>query len=108
MDVLKLTDEQQVQLAINPVTAHGHQAAIDGAPKWASSDSNVVEVIVDTADPKKAVAIAGGIGKAQVSVTADADMGDGVREIVSTLDVEVVAAEAASLGISAGAPQTQP
>jgi hypothetical protein len=108
MDVLKLTDEQQCDLAINPVTAHGHAAAIDGLPTWASSDSAVVEVVANGDDPKRARAIAKGLGTAQVSVTADADMGDGVRQIVSTLDIQVVAAEAVSLGISAGAPETQP
>jgi hypothetical protein len=40
-------------------------------------------------------------------VSADADLGDGIRTLTGTLDLEIVSGEAVSLGIIAGAPREQ-
>ena len=101
---LILTDEQKVQLTIQPVTAAGNPARVDGVPVWTVSDATVLTLEV-APDCLSAWATATGtLGASQVSVDADADLGEGVRDIVATLDVSVVAAEAVSLSISAGAP----
>lgn len=99
-----LTDEQKVELALSPKTAAGNPAALDGAPVWTVSDEAVLELTV-SADGLTASVAAKGLGSAQVSVVADADLDEGeTREISGVLDIVVVAAEAASLGISAGVP----
>lgn len=105
---LRLTNEQLVRLSISPKTAHGHEAAVDGAPTWTSSNPDVATVAPETGDAKKAVVLGVGIGSAQIVVSADADLGDGVRAISGVLDIEVVAAEAVSLGIVAGTPEELP
>jgi hypothetical protein len=100
-----LTDEQKVSLSIKPLTAAGNPARVDGIPAWAVSDTNVLSLVV-APDGLSAVAVANGpIGLSQVSVVADADLGAGVKELVATLDVQVVPAEAVSLGVTAGAPE---
>ena len=43
----------------------------------------------------------------QISVSADADLGDGVRTLTGFLDLEIVSGEAVSLGVIAGAPREQ-
>lgn len=102
--LLVLTDEQKVQLSIQPVTAAGNPAKLDGVPAWSVSDANVLSLEV-AADGLSAWATAvGNVGTSQVSVSADADLGEGVREITAVLDVEVKAAEAVALTIAAGAP----
>ncbi len=50
------------------------------------------------------VSALGPVGSAQVTVRADARMGAEVREIVGTLDVSLVAAEAATLRLVPGVP----
>lgn len=104
MATLILTDEQKVALAVAFTDKMGNPASVEGAPAWASSDP-CVEVTA-AADGFSAVATTTGpLGTAQVSVTADADLGEGVVPIVGTLDIQVVAAMAANVGITAGAPE---
>jgi hypothetical protein len=57
------------------------------------------------ADGLSCVALSDQIGVAQVQVTVDADLGPGVRTLTALLDIEVVAAEAISLGVIAGVPE---
>lgn len=101
---LRLTNEQQVRVAVTPRTSHGREAALDGTPSWSSSNPAVATVVPDTAKPNEAVVIAQGLGSVQIVVSADADLSAGVRTISGVLDIEVVAAEAASLGVVAGTP----
>ena len=102
-----ITDSQEVDLSIQPVDAKGKPAQVEGAPAWVSSDPLVV-AIVPSADGLSCVAKAGdNLGHAQVSVSADADLGTGVRTIAGTLDVDVVAGEAVSLSVVAGTPREQ-
>ena len=105
---LILTDEQQVPLSVSFTTAAGNPAIVDGAPVWTSSDENIVTV-QPAEDGLSAVALTvGPLGVAQVSVTADADLGEGTRTITGLLDIEVRAAEAVVANIGAGAPELKP
>jgi len=107
LESMLLTDTQEVDLSIAPKDAKGNPAAVEGAPVWASSDPTILTVEA-AADGLSAVAKAvGPLGTAQVSVTADADLGEGVKSISGTMDFEVQAGEAVSLGISAGTPREQ-
>jgi hypothetical protein len=105
--MLILTDEQKVSLAIEPLTQAGNPAKVDGAPVWSVSDESVITLVV-AEDGLSADAVSTGkLGTVQVSVSADADLGEGVRAITSTLDVEVKASEAVTLGIKVGTPVTK-
>jgi hypothetical protein len=104
---MNITDSQQVSLSIQPVDKKGNAAAVDGAPQWASSNTEVVTV-TPSADGLSAIAAAvGPLGTATVSVTADADLGAGVTSIAGTLDVTVTAGQAATVSITAGTPTDQ-
>ena len=104
---LVLTDIQKVSLSITPTSAAGNPAPVDGAPVWTSSDESVLTVTA-SADGLSAEAVTTGkLGVAQVSVSADADLGEGVTTITGVLDVEVKASEAVSLAVSAGTPTNQ-
>ena len=105
--MLTLTDEQKCPLSIQPLTAAGNPARVDGVPVWASSDVNVISLDV-ASDGMSAVArTPGTLGTSTVSCIADADLGSGVREIVAVLDITVVAAEAATMGIATGTPEIE-
>lgn len=101
---LILTDVQKVELSISPTSAAGNPAPLDGAPVWSSSDESVL-VVTASEDGLSAVAVTTGkLGRAQVNVSADADLGEGVKTITGVLDVEVRVSEAVSLAVSAGSP----
>ena len=102
---LVLTDEQKVALTVAFTTAAGNPAKIDGIPKWQTSDETILTITPDADGQTATATTVGPIGTAQVSVTADADLGEGTREITGTLDVEVHAAEAVTVGINAGTPE---
>ena len=99
-----LTDIQQVTLAITVVDARGNPAKLDGAPVWTTSDAALLTV-VPSEDGMSCVATAvGPLGTAQVTVTGDALIGEGVRELFGVLDVEIVASEALNITIVPGNP----
>jgi len=102
-----LTNEQQVTISINPKTAAGHDAPIDGDPVFVSSDPAVLAVF-PTGDPKSCLVKAAGLGVAQLQVSADADLDEGeTRTITGAIDFNVDQAEASDLGFTAGEPELQ-
>ena len=102
---LILTDEQKVSLSVGFFTKAGNPANVDGTPTWASSDPAIVTV-TPSEDGRSAVATTvGPLGTAQVTVSADADLGEGVKLVTGVLDIEVRPAEAVSAGIVAGTPE---
>jgi hypothetical protein len=105
--MLQLTDTQQVAVAVSALDKKGQPTAVQGIV-FASSDMAIVTVAPDAADPAKATIVAGLPGIAQVTVTADADLGEGVQAITGALDITVVAGAAASLSVTPGAPTEQP
>jgi hypothetical protein len=103
--MLTLTDEQKCHLSIQPVTAAGNPARVDGAPSWEASDQSILALAVADDGMSADIVTVGPLGSCQVKVTADADLGSGVRSITGVLDVEVIAAEAASMSVVAGTPE---
>jgi hypothetical protein len=69
-----------------------------------------VQAIASPADNSHVVLVPGTkTGNVQVSATADADLGSGVRNIVTLLDVTVVGGEAVAGTITpVGEPQPKP
>jgi hypothetical protein len=103
--MLVLTDSQFVSLNVSPVTKAGNPATIDGAPKWSVSDESVLTLEVSEDGLSCKAVTTGKLGDAQINVVADADMGEGVVEIVGVLEVSVKAGAAASVAVTAGTPE---
>jgi hypothetical protein len=104
-----LTDEQQVRLQVKFLTAAGNPARVDGAPQWSVSNPDVIDLIVDEDGLGVTARSKGTLGECQVSVQADADLDtDEERHITAAIDIQVVAAEAMTVAIEAGAPETIP
>lgn len=100
---LLLTDEQDCPLTVEFKTAAGNPAKVDGVPTLTSSNAAVAELQV-AEDGLSALIVSKGLGSSQVVLVADADLGEGLREVTATLDLEVVAAEAVTAGLVAGTP----
>src|SRR4030095_12017502 len=102
-----LTATQQIELEAIVEDARGNAAQVQD-PRWEASETNVLYVSPNPADPgnplKCVVKAAGPMDEASlVTFTADADLGDGVAPIIGTLDVIVVSGRAHSVRLSAGA-----
>ena len=74
---------------------NGQPAKVDGPTTWVSSDAATLECVVATGNSQIANLFAPGpIGTVQIQATADADMGEGVRPVTSTIDITVIGGEA--------------
>lgn len=104
---MEMTTHQQVHLSIQPVDKRGNPAKVDGVPVWLTSNSEIVSLAV-AADGMSADASAvGPLGRSIVSVTADADLGQGTVELVGAIDIDITPSGAVSLTITAGVPADQ-
>lgn len=101
MATLKIN--QEIDLAFTALDAIGNPAQVDGIPTWASSDPEVAEV-VPAENGLSARARAGlKLGRTEITVTADADLGEDVANITSPpFLVDVVAGQAVSIEIVPG------
>lgn len=90
-----LGNDKTVTVSVTYQDSKGNQAEVDGDVVWSSSDTNIVDVEVDGNNSTLATVTPGdALGQAQVIATADADLGEGVTEIVCTMDITVVAGQA--------------
>lgn len=105
-----ITDLQQVPVSIAITDAEGNPATVQGAPTWESSDTNVATVT--PADDGLSAVISsvegGALGSATVTVRADADLGDGVKEITGEILVDVIASDATGVVLTPGTPEDRP
>lgn len=100
---ITITNEQKVQATLNPVTATGKPAQLDGKPTWSVvSGDSTLDV---AADGLSAFLISSDTpGDTVVLVEADADLGAGVETINDTIQLHVAGARAANLGLTVGTP----
>jgi len=101
--MVNLNSEQKVNVVVKPVTLSGKPARVDGVPGWAVTNPSVASLQV-APDGLSADVFGVSPGDATVMVSADADLGSGVREITGSLQVTVVEAEATALVLEAGTP----
>lgn len=106
-DMIQITDVQKVKARLSPIDAAGNPAQVQaGSVSWASSDPAILSVTPNPADEMEAEVVAiGPLGSAQVQVSADADLGDGVKSINGIGDVQVIASEATTVGLAFDAPE---
>lgn len=98
LNVTSSTDEK-VHIKLTPKTAGGKPAKVDGIPVWTLDGTGSIEV---DADGLGAFLISADVaGSSTWSVTADADLGEGIVNISETGEYVYSDAQASSLGIVA-------
>jgi len=103
-----LPNRMRIHVAVAYVDADGHPATVDGDVTWESSDEAIATVAADGA-ASAVVAAAGTLGTAQITASADADLGQGTRALLTPFDVTVVAGEAVAGTVSpVGDPEPIP
>jgi hypothetical protein len=105
---LQLTIDQKALVSLAITDRAGNAAVIDGTPTWETSNSDFADV-EPAEDGMSAFIVAGEDADevAVVTVRADADMGEGVREIIGTLEVQVVSGSAQFVSLTAGTPEAK-
>lgn len=99
---LKIT--QKLPLSVEFQDKLGNPAKVDGAPVWAVSDETLATLSVAADGMSAELVPTGAIGEFKVQVSADADLGEGVKSILGELAIELLPAEAVSVAIKAGEP----
>jgi hypothetical protein len=99
---LKVTQTLPVSITITDKL--GNPAKVDGLPQWAITDASLAELIIAEDGMSATIKPMGTVGAFKVQVKADADLGEGVKEIVGELDVELLAGDAEVINLSAGQP----
>lgn len=95
-----------ITVQVSYVDKHGNPAVVDGDIVWECSNDAVAQVTPASDSSQCIVTTIGDIGTAQVTATADADLGEGVRELTTLLDITVIAGEAVAGTINVvGPPQ---
>ena len=94
-----LASGMQVHVKVAYVDAAGNPAVVDDTVAWSSSDESIAAVTVEGTDSALIKAV-GPTGQVQIIATADADLGEGTREIITPMDVTVAAGEAVAGTIS--------
>lgn len=102
MDI-QITDEQKVLVTLAPKTQSGKDATLDGDASFTVESGDA------TVEPQpgglSAYIVSGAQGPSSIKVSADADLGEGVRTIEDTINLTVVGAEATNLGLVVGSPE---
>lgn len=109
--VTKMLEGQTMPLSLVILNDKGKPAKVDGKPAWELSqgaDDGVTLVADDDGMTATLKSPSGHSGQARVVVTADADLGEGVRAITSECDIIISLREATSVEITPGAPVDDP
>jgi len=98
---LQCTNEEKIFVTVNPVTANGNPAALDGAVRVTPTGEGTVEMVSDTSF---FVVSGGNPGATTYLVEGDADLGEGIVLLQDSINLNVSGALASNLGINAASP----
>jgi len=97
---VNLPDNKKFNVSILPIDAQGQPAEVENV-QWSVSDSSVASVL-SAPGGLSAYVISGNLGTAQITVTADALIGDGIEVISDVLEVTVIGGKAVGFAFSVG------
>lgn len=96
---LKVSQKAKISIAIKD--KFGNAAKVDGVPAWALSDDSLGSIQVEADGMSGLFEPKGPIGSLKVQVKADADLGEGVKEILGELSLDLMAGDAEVVELSA-------
>lgn len=89
-------DKKLVGCTVSYVDAAGNAAVVDGVPVWATDRPDLLTLVPSEDGMSCDITPAGLLGIGQITISADADIGDGVQELITLGSIECVAGEAVS------------
>jgi hypothetical protein len=100
-----LPADHTVRMQVSYVDGAGNPALVDGEVEWFPANPEIARIEVDPSDGTICKVIPVKLGRTQVSAKADADLGEGVRELLTVCDIMIVAGEAVAGSIQPTGPQ---
>lgn len=107
VDNMFMKIDEVADLAVAFKDRQGNLAKVDGIPQWALTDAALGTLAV-AEDGLSAVFAPVAVGLLKVQVKADADLGEGVKEIIGELEIDISALEAEKVEISGSVRVAQP
>jgi hypothetical protein len=103
MKVIKVS--QRLPINVKFKDLGGNIAPVEGKPAWSVTDETLGKV--EPADDGLSALFtpAGPVGTLQVQVSADADLGEGVKSILGELEIQLLPGDAAVVELTAGDAQ---
>lgn len=95
---LKVTEKVLVTLEIKD--AKGNPAAVDGLPAWSLTAPDLGTLEVAEGAMSALFTPAGAVGELAIQVNADADLGEGVKDIMGQLPIVLLPGEAVTISLS--------
>jgi len=99
---LTLPATKAVTATLRLVDAGGNPTLFDDIPVWSVSDPALLTVTPSPDGYSAEIRSVGPLGGGQVTVTGDADLGDGTRPLIILDDVTVIAGDAVTGSFSYG------
>lgn len=99
VDHMVLAGAESHALSLEIVDSLGNPAKVDGAPAWSLTDASLASLEVAEDGMSAKLASNGALGAFKVQVTADADLGEGVKAILAEAEFEVISGEAVAMKI---------
>lgn len=100
--------DRKVGVKISYVDSKGNPASVDGDVRWEESDKSIFLFQVNPNDSFQGTIMPqGSLGLAQLKAMADADLGEGVKPLITLFDLEVVGGEAVA-GVIAPVGEPEP
>jgi hypothetical protein len=104
---LKINNEQQVVVHLNPADAKRKPVKLFSVPTWTADDGGSATV-TPAADGLSATVVATADGTTVITISAEGDPSPGEDTLTDTVTVLVVDPDAISLGLTADPPTLQP
>lgn len=89
-----LPDDKSVRATVTFVDSKSNPAKVDGKPVWGTDREDLVNLTPDDSGFTCQIDPEGPLGVAQITCTADADLGEGVIEVKLLGSLEVIAGTA--------------
>jgi len=103
---LKVT--KKVRVSVQFQDRNGNPARVDGPPRWFVDNTELLSIFPDTPDGLSVVVRpVGPLGVCTLSVRADADLGEGVKEIAGFVEFEIVGGDAEAVKLQVGPEEDQ-
>jgi hypothetical protein len=93
--------DKKLKVSIAIKDKFNNLAKVDGMPQWALSSADLGALAVSEDGMSAEFQPVGAIGALKVQVKADADLGEGVKEILGELEIELLAGEAEIVALAA-------
>ena len=104
---ITVTNEQKIKVTITPVTESGKPATLDGAPTWVVNSGGATLDVAEGGLSAYLISSDDDLSDSVVQIDADADLGAGVEAVSDVILLHTLHANAKSLGLSAGQPESK-